>query len=73
MTNRLRELRAKHNETQKELAKVLGLNSAQLYCKREVGYYPVTLEEAFKLSRHWGMSIEEIFFDDEVASKENTA
>lgn len=73
MTNRLRELRLAHNETQNDLAALLGLKSTALYCKREIGYYPVTLEEAFKLAVHWGMTIEEIFFADEVSLKESSA
>ena len=61
MANRMRELRLAHEESQQDLAEVLGLTSASLYCKRELGYRPVTLEEAFKLSLHWGLTIEEIF------------
>ena len=71
MANRMRELRLEHHETQRDLAELLGLKSAVLYCKREIGYHPVTLEEAFKLSLHWGLAftisdffglpIEEIF------------
>jgi len=61
MANRMRELRLEHHETQRDLAELLGLKSAVLYCKREIGYHPVTLEEAFKLSLHWGLTIEEIF------------
>ena len=60
MANRMRELRLEHHETQRDLAELLGLKSAVLYCKREIGYHPVTLEEAFKLSLHWGLTIEEI-------------
>lgn len=61
MANRMRELRLAHNEKQRDLAAVLGLRTAVQYCKREIGYCPVTLEEAFKLSLHWGLTIEEIF------------
>lgn len=42
-----------------------------LYCKWEIGYHPVTLEEAFKLSLHWGFTIEKIFAD-EVSLKESS-
>lgn len=73
MVNRMRELRLEHHETQRDLAELLGLKSAVLYCKREIGYHPVTLEEAFKLSLHWGLTIEEIFFADEVSLKESSA
>ena len=67
MANRMRELRLEHHETQRDLAGLLGLKSAALYCKRELGYHPVTLEEAFKLAVHWGMTIEDIFFAGEVS------
>lgn len=63
MTNRLQELRVQHSEPQRVLADLLGLSVAD-YCKRELGYTRVTLEEAYKLAVHWGMSIEEIFFAD---------
>ena len=35
MANRMRELRLEHHETQRDLAELLGLKSAVLYCKRE--------------------------------------
>lgn len=71
MANRMRELRLEHNETQRDLAELLGLKSPVLYCKREIGYHPVTLEEAYKLALHWGLTIEEIFFADGISLKEN--
>lgn len=63
MTNRLQELRVQNKEPQRVLADLLGLSIAD-YCKRELGYTRVTLEEAHKLAVHWGLSIEEIFFAD---------
>lgn len=72
MANRMRELRLEHHETQWDLAQLLGLKSSALYCKREIGYYPVTLEEAYKLALHWGMTIEEIFFADRFSLKDST-
>ncbi|MBD5162525.1 MAG: XRE family transcriptional regulator [Oscillibacter sp.] len=73
MANRMRELRLAHNEKQRDLAALLGLRTSVQYCKREIGYCPVTLEEAYKLALHWGMTIEEIFFADEVSLKESSA
>lgn len=70
MTNRLQELRVKHKEPQRVLAELLGLSIAD-YCKRELGYTRVTLEEAYKLAVHWEMSIEEIFFTDKVPFNED--
>lgn len=63
MTNRLQELRVQNKEPQRVLANLLGLSVVD-YCKRELGYTRVTLEEAHKLAVHWGLSIEEIFFAD---------
>lgn len=63
MTNRLQELRVKNKEPQRVLANLLGLSVTD-YCKRELGYTRVTLEEAHKLAVHWGLTIEEIFFAD---------
>lgn len=49
-----------NKEQQRVLADLLGLSVVD-YCKRELGYTRVTLEEAHKLAVHWGLTIEEIF------------
>lgn len=67
MINRLQELRLAHNETQRDIADVLNLKTAALYCKRELGYFPVTLKEAYLLAVHWGTTIEELFFADGIS------
>lgn len=69
MTNRLQELRVVNKEQQRVLADLLGLSVVD-YCKRELGYTRVTLEEAHKLAVHWGLTIEEIFFADEISFNE---
>lgn len=63
MANRLQEFRAAHKETQQQMANVMGLKSASVYCKKELGYIPVSLEEAYAAAVHWGTTIEAIFFD----------
>lgn len=69
MTNKLQELRVEHKEGQQVLAELLGLKVAD-YCKRELGYTRVTLEEAHLLAIHWGTTIEAIFFADEITFNE---
>lgn len=59
MTNvKLRELRKKHNETQIEIAKLLGLKTASAYSKKENGRVPFSLEEARILAEHFNQPIE---------------
>lgn len=65
MQNRLSELRNKQGETQQEMAQIMGLKSAAAYCKKELGYRPVTLAEAHALAVHFNTTIEEIFFAEE--------
>lgn len=65
MGNRLQELRIKHGETQQKMAEIMGLKTAGAYCKKELGYNPVTLVEAYAAAVHFGTSIEAIFFADE--------
>lgn len=61
MGNRLQEFRVAHKETQQQMAEVMGLKTASVYCKKELGYIPVSLEEAHAAATHWGTTIEEIF------------
>lgn len=70
MENRLQELRLAHGERQADLAKVIGKSEAD-YCKRELGYTKVTLEDAWKLAAHWGLTIEQIFFAGERSQNGN--
>ena len=73
MTNRLQELRIKHGETQRQMAEVMKLKTVGAYCKKELGYNAVTLEEAHAAAVHWGITIEGIFFDDGVSDLEPIA
>lgn len=61
MTNRLQEFRVQHGETQRKMADVMGIKTTGAYCKKELGYIPVSLEEAYAAASHWGVTIEEIF------------
>lgn len=73
MTNRLQELRMERGETQRQMAEVMNLKTVGAYCKKELGYNAVTLEEAHAAAVHWGVTIEDIFFADEISNLECTA
>ena len=70
MTNRLQELRTKRGETQRKMAEVMGLKTVGAYCKKELGYNPVTLAEAHAAAVHFGTTVEAIFFADEHSERE---
>lgn len=65
MNNRLRVLRAELGWSQAELGGRLGV-SRQAVNAIETGKYDPSLPLAFKLSRVFGLSIEEIFDDGEI-------
>ena len=64
MRNRLKVLRAERDWSQAELAGRLGV-SRQAVNAVETGKYDPSLPLAFKLARVFGLSIEEIFEDEE--------
>lgn len=64
MKNRLKVLRAEHDMTQADLAKKLDV-SRQTINAIETGKYDPSLPLAFKISRLFGQSIEDIFDDEE--------
>lgn len=64
MNNRLRVLRAERGWSQAELGGRLGV-SRQAVNAIETGKYDPSLPLAFKLSRVFGLPIEEIFHDDQ--------
>ena len=68
MTNRLRVLRAERNWSQAELAGRIGV-SRQAVNAIETGKHDPSLPLAFRLARLFGLTIEEIFEDDQ--DKEN--
>jgi len=65
MKNRIKVLRAEHNLTQADLADKLDV-SRQTVNALETGKYDPSLPLAFKLSRLFGMKIEDIFSDEAV-------
>lgn len=63
MDNGIRVCRAKKDVTQGELADAVGV-SRQTIISIEKGRYDPSLELAFKLSRFFGLTIEDIFHYD---------
>ncbi len=68
MKNRLKVLRAERNWSQADLAGQLEV-SRQSVNAIETGKFDPSLPLAFKLSRLFGLRIEEIFADEEDGSK----
>ncbi len=67
MRNRLKVLRAERNWSQADLAERLDV-SRQSVNAIETGKYDPSLPLAFKIARVFGLSIEQIFSDEEAAA-----
>ncbi len=64
MKNRVKVYRAMHDLTQEHLAEILGV-TRQTVLAIEKGKYDPSLELAFRMARHFKVSIEEIFLWEE--------
>ena len=64
MKNRIEEIRKVRGINQEELAKALGV-SRQTISSLENGRYNPSIELAYKLSKYFGMTIEEVFIFEE--------
>lgn len=64
MKNRLEEIRKQHGIKQEDLAAALEV-SRQTIGSLENGRYNPSIQLAFKISRYFGMSIEEVFIYEE--------
>ena len=64
MKNRIEEIRKARDVNQEELAKALGV-SRQTISSLENGRYNPSVELAYKLSKYFGMTIEEVFIFEE--------
>jgi len=61
ISNRVRELRDQHGSmTQAELGDAIGV-TRQTVIAIEQGRYSPSLESAFKIARHFGVSLEDVF------------
>ena len=63
LKNRIKEYRKKRDLTQEELADAVEV-TRQTVISLENGKYVASLQLAFKLSKFFGVSIEELFTDD---------
>ena len=63
MTNRIRELRARENLTQMDLARMVGVRRETIVFL-EKGKYNPSLKLAYDIARVFGMKIEEVFVFD---------
>ena len=64
MKTRIQELRKQNKVTQEELALALGV-TRQTIISLENGKYNASLQLAFKISRFFGKSVEDIFLFEE--------
>ncbi len=60
MKNKVEEYRKQNNEKQEDLANIVGV-SRQTIISIEKGKYNPSILLAFKIAKHFGKSIEEIF------------
>jgi putative transcriptional regulator len=61
MTNRIRELRARDNLTQSDLARKVGVRRETIVFLEQNKYNP-SLKLAYDIAKVFGMKIEEVFY-----------
>ena len=64
MKNKIKIFRAMHNLTQDHLAQAIGVNRQTILAIEKEKYVP-SLDLAFKISRYFGVNIEEMFIFSE--------
>ena len=64
MKNRIEEIRKERGIRQEEFAKSMGV-SRQTISSLENGRYNPSIELAYKIAKHFGMTIEEVFIFEE--------
>jgi len=67
MYEKLRTIRNNKSVSAIEMAELLGLKTAAAYYKKETGAIRISMFEAKLISERLNMSIEDIFFADEVS------
>ena len=60
MTNRIKELRARHDMTQSDLARKVGVRRETIVFLEKDKYNP-SLKLAYDIAREFGLPIEEVF------------
>ena len=69
--NRIRRLRFDHGEmTQEQLAEKVGVTRQTIIALEAQKYYP-SLELAFRISRAFGVNVEEVFQYEVISAKES--
>jgi len=72
MHNRIKELRARHDLSQLELARLVGVRRETIVFLEKDKYNP-SLRLAHDIAKYFGLPIEEVFlFDDEAGKKQNS-
>lgn len=69
MKTRIRELRKANKLSQEELARAVG-TTRQTITSIEVGKYTASLPLAYKIARHFGLAIEDVFDFSEIEGAE---
>lgn len=64
MNNRIKDLRQENHVTQEDLALAVGV-TRQTIISLENGKYNASLPLAFKIAKHFGVSIENVFIYEE--------
>ena len=64
MKNKIKVFRAMHDLTQEHLAQSIGVNRQTILAIEKEKYIP-SLDLAFKISRYFGVNIEEVFIFEE--------
>ena len=67
MFERLKQVRTEADVSCDMMAGLLGLKTRGGYFKKENGTVPFTLGEAKKVAEFFGMTVEDIFFENEVS------
>jgi putative transcriptional regulator len=70
MMNKIKVYRAMHDLTQEDLAMAIGV-TRQTILAIEKGKYIPSLDLAFKIARHFGVTIEDVFIDEKAPRKQN--
>lgn len=66
----LRGIRKKREVPVRVLAKLLNLKTEAAYYKKESGIIKFSVEEARRIADYFGMSIEDIFFEESLSQME---
>jgi len=71
MMNKIKVYRAMHDLTQEDLAMAIGV-TRQTILAIEKGKYIPSLDLAFRIARHFGVTVEDVFIYDQVPRAQNT-